>query len=155
MTNLDPNGKAPGATNTEGFHTDTTHADFPTQDDWSKDPEEASAAATSSGHDNGWATPREIKSELPLPPAFDAQALLPKPMSDFVLDEADRMPCPPDYVAAALLVVLGAVIGAKCGLKPKRRDDWIVTPNLYGGVVGDPSEKKTPAVNIAIRFLDC
>jgi hypothetical protein len=146
--------KAPGATNTEGFQTDTNHANFPTQDDWSKDSEDASTAATSSQHDSGWATPREIKSELPSPPAFDAQALLPKSLSDFVLDEADRMPCPPDYIAAALLVVLGAVIGAKCGLKPKRRDDWIVTPNLYGGVVGDPSAKKTPAVNTAIRFLD-
>ena len=30
MTNLDPIGKAPGATNTEGFQTDTSHADFPT-----------------------------------------------------------------------------------------------------------------------------
>jgi hypothetical protein len=39
------------------------------------------------------------------------------------------------------------VIGARCAIKPKRRDDWIVTPNLFGGVVGDPSSKKTPAIN--------
>ena len=49
------------------------------------------------------------------------------------------MPCSPDYVAAALIVGLGSVIGARCAIKPKRRDDWIVTPNLFGGVVGDPS----------------
>lgn len=30
MTNLDPNGKAPGATNTESFQTDTIKADCPT-----------------------------------------------------------------------------------------------------------------------------
>lgn len=101
-----------------------------------------------------WVEPREIKADLPTAPRFDALALLPKTMAEFVLDEADRMPCPPDYVAAALMVALGAVIGAKCGIKPKRRDDWIVTPNLYGGVVGDPSSKKTPAVNTAMRFLD-
>jgi len=64
------------------------------------------------------------------------------------------MPCPPEFVASTLLVALGAAIGAKCAIKPKRRDDWIVTPNLYGGVVGDPSAKKTPAVNTVIRFLD-
>jgi len=71
-----------------------------------------------------------------------------------VLDEADRMPCSPDYVAAALMVGLGAVIGARCAIKPKRRDDWIVTPNLFGGVVGDPSSKKTPGISVALRFLD-
>ena len=71
-----------------------------------------------------------------------------------MLDEADRMPCSPDYVAAALIVGLGSVIGARCAIKPKRRDDWIVTPNLFGGVVGDPSSKKTPAIGAPLRFLD-
>lgn len=101
-----------------------------------------------------WPEPREIKTDLPPAPEFDALALLPKTLADFVLDEADRMPCPPDYVAAALLVALGAVIGTKCALKPKRRDDWLVTSNLYGGVVGDPSAKKSPGINTALRFLD-
>lgn len=154
MTNIDPNEKAASFASTEDLQTDTSNSELPNHEDLSKDPANATAATTSSHNDNGWATPREIKSDLPLPPGFDATALLPKPLSDFVLDEADRMPCPPDYVAAALLVVLGAVIGSKCGLKPKRRDDWIVTPNLYGGVVGDPSAKKTPAINIAMRFID-
>lgn len=101
-----------------------------------------------------WPEPRPIKADLPPAPEFDAQALLPQVLADFVLDEADRMPCPPDYVAAALVVALGAAIGTKVALKPKRRDDWIVTPNLYGGVVGDPSAKKTPSINTAMRFLD-
>jgi len=101
-----------------------------------------------------WPDPRPIKADLPPAPTFEAEALLPKVLADFVLDEADRMPCPPDYVAAALVVALGAAIGAKVALKPKRRDDWIVTPNLWGGVIGDPSAKKTPSVNTAMRFLD-
>ncbi len=101
-----------------------------------------------------WPRATEIKSELPAAPPFDAHALLPTVLREFVLDEADRMPCSPDYVAAALIVALGAVIGARAALKPKRRDDWIVTPNLFGGVVGDPSSKKTPAISTALRFLD-
>ena len=101
-----------------------------------------------------WPDPREIKADLPPAPQFEAAALLPKTLADFVLDEADRMPCAPDYIASALLVALGAVIGTSCAIKPKRRDDWIVTPNLYGGVVGDPSAKKTPAINTVMRFLD-
>ncbi len=101
-----------------------------------------------------WPTPTPIESELLPAPVFDGPTLLPKVLCDFVLDEADRMPCSPDYVAAALLVALGSVIGARCALKPKRRDDWIVTPNLYGGVVGDPSTKKTPGISVALRYLD-
>jgi hypothetical protein len=101
-----------------------------------------------------WPAPREIKTDLPLAPAFDAKTLLPPTLADFVLDESDRMPCSPDYIAAALIVCLGSVIGARCGIKPKRRDDWIVTPNLFGGIVGDPSSKKSPALGTVTRFLD-
>lgn len=101
-----------------------------------------------------WQQPREIKTELPPAPPFEAHVMLPKALADFVLDEADRMPCAPDYIGAALVVSLGAVIGARCGLKPKRRDDWLVTPNLFGGVVGDPSSKKSPALGTVFRFLD-
>lgn len=101
-----------------------------------------------------WPQPSEIKTELLPAPAFDARALLPQTLAAFVLDEADRMPCAPDYIAAALIVCLGSVIGARCGIKPKRRDDWIVTPNLFGGIVGDPSTKKSPALGTVTRFLD-
>ncbi len=102
----------------------------------------------------GWPPLREINVDLPPAPAFDAQGLLPAALAAFVMDEADRMPCSPDYVAAALIVCMGSVIGARCAIKPKRRDDWIVTPNLYGGIVGDPSSKKSPAMGVATRFLD-
>lgn len=101
-----------------------------------------------------WPDPRPIVSDLPPAPAFDANALLPKPLAEFVMDEADRMCAAPDYVAATLLVALGSVIGTKCAVKPKRRDDWIVTPNLYGGVVGDPSAKKSPTIGTVMRFMD-
>lgn len=101
-----------------------------------------------------WTTPRVIKTELPPAPEFDAYALLPKPLAEFVMDEADRMPCAPDYIAASLVVSLGSVIGARCAIKPKRRDDWAVTPNLFGGIVGDPSSKKSPALGTVMRFLD-
>jgi hypothetical protein len=101
-----------------------------------------------------WPEPREIKAELPPAPPFDAKVLLPPTLADFVLDEADRMPSSPDFIAAALLVALGSVIGARVAIKPKRRDDWIVTPNLFGGVVGDPSSKKSPALGTVIRLVD-
>ena len=103
---------------------------------------------------NNWAEPKEIKSDLPTAPPFDAKVMLPDTLADFVVDEADRMPCSPDYIAATLIVSAGSVIGARCAIKPKRRDDWIVTPNLFGGIVGDPSSKKSPALGTVTRFLD-
>lgn len=101
-----------------------------------------------------WPMPQVIEAQLPPAPAFDAEILLPKQLAEFVLDEADRMPSAPDFVAAALIVAMGAVIGARCAIKPKQRDDWIVTPNLYGGIVGDPSAKKTPSLSPVMRMLD-
>jgi len=101
-----------------------------------------------------WQEPAEIKNDLPPAPFFDANVLLPQALAEFVLDEADRMPCAPDYIAATLIVSLGSVIGARCSIKPKRRDDWIVTPNLFGALVGEPSTKKTPAMGVVTRFQD-
>ncbi len=101
-----------------------------------------------------WEPPTEIVSDLPLAPAFEANVLLPKVLADYVQDEADRMPCSPDFIAVALIVCLGSVIGAGCALKPKRRDDWLVVPNTWGGVVGWPSSKKTPALSKATQFID-
>lgn len=103
---------------------------------------------------SGWPEPKPIVADLPPAPTFDANALLPPLLADYVLDEADRMPCPPDYIAAAMMVAIGSVLGSRCALKPKRRDDWIVTPNLFGGCVGDPATKKTPSIEKALRFLD-
>jgi putative DNA primase/helicase len=48
--------------------------------------------------------------DLPAAPPFDAQGLLPAALAALVMDAVDRMPCSPDYVAAALIVSLGSVI---------------------------------------------
>lgn len=101
-----------------------------------------------------WKELKPIKGELSPVPVFNPDALLPEALRDWVMDEADRMPCPPDYIAAAAVVELGAVIGARCAMKPKKNDDWLVVPNLWGGVVGHPTSKKSPAINAAFKPLD-
>jgi hypothetical protein len=104
--------------------------------------------------DAPWPEPMPIRAELPPVPAFDATLMLPPPLAGYVLDESDRMPCSPDFVAASLVVALGATVGSRCALRPKTRDDWLITPNLWGAVVGDPSAKKSPAIERGLRFLD-
>ena len=87
-------------------------------------------------------------------PAFDAETLLPEALRAWIIDEAERMPCPPDFIAAAALVALGSIVGARCAMKPKARDSWLIVPNLWGGIVGDPSAKKSPAWGAALKPLD-
>lgn len=69
------------------------------------------------------------------------------------MDEANRMPCPPEFIASAAIVSLGAIIGAQCAIKPKSNDSWLIIPNLWGGIVGLPSAKKSPAISSALKPL--
>lgn len=102
----------------------------------------------------GWNKPNPIVCELRKVAPFDPKALLPEVLGDWIMDEAERMPCPPDFVAAAAIVTVGSLIGARCAIKPKARDSWLVVPNLWGGIVGEPSAKKSPAWGAALRPLD-
>lgn len=101
-----------------------------------------------------WPEPKPIIAALKPVPDFDATTLLPDALRGWIMDEADRMPCPPEFIAAAVLVALGAIIGARCAIKPKSRDPWIIIPNLWGGIVGDPSAKKSPAWGAALKPVD-
>ena len=35
-------------------------------------------------------------------------------------------------------LALSAIVGRKVGIRPKRHDDWLVVPNLWGAVIGRP-----------------
>lgn len=119
------------------------------------DKSDKSPFGTTEGRHNSenfeWPEPQPIQATLPAVPAFDADTLLPQALRAWIMDEADRMPCPPDFIASAALVALGSIIGARCAIKPKTRDDWLVVPNLWGGVVGTPSTKKTPSINSGLK----
>jgi hypothetical protein len=61
------------------------------------------------------------------------------------------MPCPVEFVAVPALVTAGSVIGARCGIRPKVHSHWVSIPNLWGGIVGAPGSKKSPAVYAAFQ----
>ena len=90
----------------------------------------------------------------PLSPVMPYVAdMLPDTIGTFVSDVSERLQCPPDFTAVAIVAVLGAAIGRSCGIRPRRRDDWTVVPNLWGGVIGRPSVLKTPAIMAAFSIL--
>ena len=117
-------------------------------------PTTASAQQKTMPLNRTWPEPMPIQAALPPVPAFDADTLLPEVLRGWIMDEADRMPCAPDFIAAAVLVTLGTTIGARCAIQPKSRDSWQVIPNLWGGMVGLPSAKKSPAAAAALMPLE-
>ncbi len=88
--------------------------------------------------------PDPLPAVMPLP-----EDVLPSSIRDAVADISERMQCPPDFPAAAMLVAMSAIVGCRVGIRPRRMDDWLVVPNLWGCVVGRPSLKKTPAIKTA------
>jgi hypothetical protein len=57
--------------------------------------------------------------------------------------------CPFDFLVLSAVVIVGSLIGSRLRVKPFRNSDWFVVSNLYGGLVGLPSTKKTPALDEA------
>jgi hypothetical protein len=116
------------------------------------DPREALEAVAVAATE--WPTPERIGSDLPPVPQMDVEALLPAPLAGYVMDAARRKVAPPEFVAVSLLVSLGALIGARCGVRPKLLDDWIVVPNLWGAIIAPPSKKKSPSMADGIKPLN-
>src|SRR5690606_28968044 len=78
-----------------------------------------------------WPEPIPLPSGLPAVPEFEME-MLPDVLRHRVEDVAERMQCPPDYVAVAQMVVISSAVGRRRGIYPKQHDDWLVVPNLWG-----------------------
>jgi len=99
-----------------------------------------------------WEEPVDLETSLAEVPVFPVE-LLPDAVRPWIVDIAERMQCPIEFPAASCLVALGAAIGRRCAIRPKRRDDWTVVPNLFGAVVSPPGTMKSPPVHEAQRPL--
>jgi putative DNA primase/helicase len=103
-------------------------------------------------NDSGWPEPRLIDINLsPVDPL--APEMLPEAIRTFVTDVAYRMQCPPEYVAVPLIIAIASLIGPRAAILPKRKDDWQVSSNLWGGIVGIPGSLKSPALSEALQFI--
>lgn len=108
--------------------------------------------STNPSHNLGWGDPVEFREELPAVKPFSPD-FLPEPLRPFVVDAAERIQCPPDFIAAGVIVVFSAIVGAGCSIRPLKGNNWSVVPNLWGGLVGSPGAKKTPALNECMSLL--
>ncbi|MEJ7698805.1 MAG: YfjI family protein [Pyrinomonadaceae bacterium] len=72
---------------------------------------------------------------------------LPKILVDWLRPASKVVGCPLDFLVLSAIVTAGSLIGSRVRVKALRNSDWFVVPNLYGGIVGLPSTKKTPALD--------
>ncbi len=100
-----------------------------------------------------WPEPGEISTGQLLPVAILPPAAIPAPFRPWLTDIAHRMQCPLDFVAVGAMVAASSIIGAGCAIRPKKKDDWEVVPNLWGGIIARPSMMKTPALAEVIKSL--
>jgi len=101
----------------------------------------------------GTLPPRPLPDSRPPVEPFRAD-MLPEAIRAYVMDVADRQQSPPDFVAVASICGLSAVLGRKVLIRPKQHDDWTVTPNQWGAIIGRPSAMKSPSMKEALRPLD-
>lgn len=88
--------------------------------------------------------PRKLPSALlPVPPLDPDH--LPDSIRDAVVDLADRLQCPMDYLAVTMLAAAGAAVGNKIGIFPYAKDEsWEVYPALWGGLWGTQVVRSHP-----------
>lgn len=99
-----------------------------------------------------WPVPTPLPDGLPPVAEFDYE-LLPPVLHRCVEDISERMQCPRDFPAVALVIMLSSLIGRRCAIAPKRADDWLVVPNLWGMVIGRPGIMKSPPLSEIMRPL--
>lgn len=87
-------------------------------------------------------------------PEFPADAW-PTLIWEWCQECAASMRIPPDFCCATLLVVFASLIGRKRQIKPEKNNSkWVITPNLWGLIVGRSGLLKTPAMKQVLSGLD-
>ncbi len=96
--------------------------------------------------ESGWPEPEPLGSTLPDVPQFDP-GLLPVSFRPLVEDVSERMQVPLDFPAVAAIATLAGITNRRALMQPKRNEtDWLVTPNLWGGIVAPPGMMKSPII---------
>lgn len=100
-----------------------------------------------------WPDPQPIDAALPDVKSFNL-AVLPDIFRPYVEDQADLMQIHPDSTSVSVMVSAAAAIGNRFAIAPKKLDTtWLVSPVLWGAVVGSPGMMKSPAIEKGTRPL--
>ena len=99
-----------------------------------------------------WPEPQPLPKGL-LPVAPFTSDFLPFTLSAWVDDIAERMQCPPEFIAVTAIAALGAVLGRRIGVRPQQQTDWVEVASFWACVIGRPGWLKSPAMAEAMKPL--
>lgn len=119
-------------------------------------PEDWNLAVLAGSHSSvfDWEKPGDIESKIPPVQALPPE-LIPAPFRPWLNDVSHRMQTPADFAAISAIVITGSIIGAGCGMRPKRLDDWEIIPNVWGACIGRPSVVlKSPSMKEPMQLLE-
>ena len=80
--------------------------------------------------------------------------VLPGDVAEFVETQAIAIGCDPSGIAMSVLATLSAALDHRFSLRLMRHGAFYASPRLWVLLVGDPSYKKTPMQNAALRPLE-
>ncbi len=145
------------SSNGHPFEADTAYSKFAAYTFLNHEGDFTSAAADlrDKGYGNAgdWPDCSDLPPFLPEAPPLDPD-LLPQPLRGWIIDETERMQVPIEMVASPVLVGLSSAVGRQIGVYPKKHDDWLVVPNLWGGVVARSGMLKSPAQEKALAPIE-
>ncbi|GAA5049725.1 hypothetical protein GCM10023208_08140 [Erythrobacter westpacificensis] len=87
------------------------------------------------------------RSPVPMPTGLFGEAF------SLLADIAEGTSTPPDYPALAFLSSCASLIGGKRRVRPYATSPWSEPCILWVGVVGDPSSRKSPALDVVTEPL--
>src|SRR5208337_3134626 len=101
---------------------------------------------------DGW-PPLRLR-DLPSVESFPVDVLPPAALQ-LVIEGAEAIGCPRDFLGLPVLAVAGGTIGRSVALKLK--NGYFASSTIFAGCIGPPSDGKTPALKIvaaAVRKID-
>lgn len=78
---------------------------------------------------------------------------MPEAIWDYINDYAYRNETAREYCFASLMSSFLVVLGDKISFKPKQNDDYLWTPKQSFMLIGNPSVRKSPAMNCGLDLL--
>ncbi len=99
-----------------------------------------------------WGPRQDLPPERPPVPTLPPGMVV-GPLRPWMQDVAERACAPLETIACPAIVCLGALVGRKLGIRPSAFDDYLVVPNLWGGIIARPGFMKTHYVDQGTAHL--
>ena len=102
--------------------------------------------------EKAWPELRPLREVRPSAPSLPAE-MVPEPFRTWLIDIASRACMPLETVVCPAFIATGSLIGRSVGIRPGKYDDYVVVPNLWGGIIARPGAMKTYAVQEGTKPL--